>query len=96
MAVYDKGDKVRLQVTFKEVTTLTLTDPTTVTLKVTTPSGAIQSFVYGTANIVKSSTGVYYYDYPIELTGTHRYRWIGSGNLVTAEEAVLFVRKTAF
>lgn len=62
---YDYGRKVRFEHTFKTLVdgVLVTTDPSTITINVKIGSGSVTPYVYGTdAEVVKSSTGVYYID----------------------------------
>lgn len=94
MATYDKGDKIRLTVTFKNLAEV-VTDPTNVYLRVRTPSGTQSTHQYGVdGNVVKTSTGIYYYDLQISESGTYRYKWEGTGALQVSEEGRLSVRKS--
>lgn len=74
------GDTVRITNTFSVAGTPT--DPTTVTLVVTDPSGNTEgTYTYGGATITKSSTGVYYKDLTVDEVGTWLYRWTGTGTV---------------
>jgi len=63
-------------------------DPTTIVFKIRTPDGVIASYTYGVGGtVVKSSTGVYYVDTTASQSGTTRYRFIGTGAVITAAES---------
>lgn len=89
---YDKGDLVRLSVAFVN-SAGTATDPTTVTLKVKTPAGAISTYTYALSQVTKSATGSYYKDVSLNVSGRWWYRWEGTGAVETAEEGWLEVRE---
>jgi hypothetical protein len=74
-----------------------VTDPSTVTLKIRTPSGTESSHVYGTdVNVIKDSTGKYHYVLTLDAKGDWYQRWIGTGAVVTAGEKVLRVQRSSF
>jgi hypothetical protein len=56
-----------------------LTDPTTISLAVTDPSGNTDTYTYAGATITKSSTGVYYKDVTVDEDGVWEYTWTGTG-----------------
>lgn len=55
------------------------TDPTTVSLVITDPSGTATTYTYALAEITRDSTGVYHKDIPCTAAGTWQYVWIGTG-----------------
>lgn len=72
------GDTVRIGNTFTvdDVNT----DPTTVTLVVTDPSGNTEgTFTYAGGTITKTATGVYHKDLSVDEDGVWEYKWTGSG-----------------
>lgn len=93
-SVYDKGDLVRISVTFSVASVST--DPTTVTLKVKDPAGTVTAYTYALAEVARDAAGQYHKDITITETGTWRYRWEGTGAVVTAGEAYLMARPTEF
>lgn len=84
-----KGNEVRLDVTFKVRSTLT--DPTTVTLKLLPPGGAIT-----TPSPTKDSTGIYHYTFTPNVSGTWGVRWEGTGACVAAVESAFTVLHSSF
>ncbi len=83
---YDIGDKVRSTGTFVNSSDVN-TDPTTITFKLKDPSGNITTFIYLTdAEVVKSGTGVYYFDNILDEEGVYHYRFEGTGVLVASGE----------
>lgn len=62
------------------------TDPTTVTLTVTDPTGTATPYTYAASEITKSATGVYTKDITCSTAGTWQYEWEGTG---TATDTVL-------
>lgn len=61
------------------------TDPTTVTLVVTNPTGTATTYQYSLGEITKDSVGIYHKDIACSTTGTWQYVWIGTG---TASDVV--------
>lgn len=86
MATHDIGDVVKLTGTFKNASG-TLTDPDTVTLTVLEPDGTTS-----TPTASSSSTGIWTANVTIDQSGTWRYRFEGTGAVVTAEEGAFDVR----
>lgn len=76
----------------------TLTDPTTLTLKVKEPDGNILTYTFGSGDgvIVQESTGKFHADLICTESGTYTYRWQGSGVAAAAEEVQFRVRKSNF
>lgn len=83
----DIGDIQTLSVLFTDSSN-TPKDPTTVVCKVKTPDGVVTSYTP-----IRSSTGVYYYNFPVEQSGTHYYRFEGTGDVVAAGENGFIVRE---
>lgn len=93
--VYDVGDAILLKVTFKVGGVET--DPTTVTLKVKTPSAVSASYVYGTApEVTREGAGVYVGAIPLTEGGNWVYRWEGTGTAPGAEPGGFSVRASEF
>lgn len=89
------GDQVRIKATFRVETVET--DPTTVTLKLRTPAGTETSHVYGTdANVIRDGLGQYRYDLTLTAAGTYRYRWVGTGAVIAAEESTIVSEASGF
>ena len=88
---WDRGDAPRLSNTFLIGTTAT--DPTTVTLEVTDPSGVLSSYTYP-ATVVKDATGVYHKDVPVNQAGEWHYRFIGTGTVEAVAQRRFAVRRT--
>lgn len=57
----------------------TATDPTTVSLAITTPSGTTTTYTYAGGTLTKSATGVYTKDVACTEDGTWKYVWTGTG-----------------
>lgn len=85
---YLRGNGVKVQVTFS--TGGENQDPTTVTLKLRSPSGTVLTYTYAQAQVTRSATGVYYKELPagtVNVVGKWWYRWIGEGAVAAAAEA---------
>lgn len=92
---YDIGDAVRCSITF--AVSGTATDPTTVTARVKTPTGTINSYVYGVDSaLVKDGIGTYHLDVYPNVAGTWAYRFEGTGAAWSATETTFNVRGSAF
>jgi hypothetical protein len=93
---YVEGQTVRIKTaTPFQTADGTPTDPTTVTLRVRTPSGTITVYTYGAAEITKVATGDYYKDLTVAESGTYVYRWEGAGNVTAVDEDSFFVAASA-
>ena len=92
--IYDKGDLVRVTVTFS-VGGVT-TDPTTITLKVKNPAGTVATYTYALAQIVKSATGIYYKDISVTTSGAWYYNFAGTGTVEAADENGFAVKASEF
>ena len=95
MARYDIADRAKLQATF--YADGSPTDPDNVELQIKTPADTTSSHVYGTdPDVVKDSTGVYYYLLLLTASGRYFYRWEGSGTLYAGGEKRLVVSQSEF
>jgi len=92
--VYDIGDLVRLSAIFKVLEVET--DPSTVTVRIIDPSGVKEVLTYADEEVTRDTTGRYHYDLLITESGYWSYRWEGTGAVVTAAEARLYVRSSKF
>ena len=100
--VYDIGDTVRLYGVFKAATfsvaagvpsaTYALTDPSTVSLLIETPAGVQTTYTYAGATVTKDSTGVFYRDLALTVSGQNIARWTGTGSAVAGGETTIQVR----
>lgn len=71
------------------------TDPTTVTLTVTSPSGTATVYTYAASEITKSSTGVYTKDVVCSEAGDWSYLWEGTGSASDAVSGTWTVFETS-
>ena len=90
---YDLGDVVRLTGTWTDpLNSDAALDPTAVNLSIRNPAGTVTTYVYGDdAELVKSSTGVYYLDLDLDTAGIWHYRFFSTGTGKAAEEEYLTV-----
>ncbi len=93
--IYDVGDEARVSVDFTDIAG-SAADPTTVTLKVKKPSGAMVIYTYADDEVTKSSTGNYYKDIPLDESGIWLYRWEGTGAVTAAGEGKFEVAPSEF
>lgn len=92
---YDKGDRPRCKAEFK--LNSVLTDPSLITFKYKKPNGISTSLVYGVdSDLKKESTGIYYVDLDIDLSGQWFYRFEGTGTVQAASESKFTVRTSEF
>lgn len=94
VSLYNIGDLLRLQVTFTDING-SLADPTSITLKIKNPVGTVTTYTYP-AQVLKSSTGVYYFDYAVVASGTHYFNWAGTGAYTAADEGSFTVITSVF
>ena len=94
--IYDIGDVVRCAGTV--TANGTAIDPGTVTGRwQIDPGGSVTSYVYGTdPELVKASTGEYYFDLTIAAEGRYLYRIEGTGTNAAAQGGVFLVRGNEF
>lgn len=76
------------------------TDPTSVTLMLRKPSGALLEYSWPSAGddgtLVKETTGRFYFDVLIDEVGTWFWQFTGTGTVQTREEGEFWVRPTFF
>lgn len=92
--LYNIGDLLRLKATFKDLSDV-VADPTNVVLKVKNPSGTVTTYNYP-GTITRESTGVYYYDFAVTVSGVHYFNWAGTGAYTAADENSFSVVTTVF
>jgi hypothetical protein len=93
-ALYNIGDKLRLQATFTDLSDV-VADPTAVVLKVKNSAGTVTTYNYP-GTITRASAGVYYYDFSVTVSGTHYFNWAGTGAYTAADESSFTVVTTVF
>lgn len=70
------------------------TDPTTVALTLTSPTGTATTYTYAAAEITKDSTGVYHRDVTCSEAGEWVYRWVGTGAATDTTIGTFTVQET--
>lgn len=94
---YIDGDLVRCFAEFRDPEELdsdgkwALVDPTTVTFRVVSPTGATTS-----ASATRISAGLYYGDIDVTRDGVWTYRFEGAGTYKAADEREFAARDSAF
>ena len=91
---YNIGDLARISSAFTTAATGTPTDPTTITARVKAPDGSLTVFTYP-SGVTKDSTGNFHADFVPTMSGTHFYRWEGTGSAQAASEASFYVQPSA-
>lgn len=88
--IYRLNEIVKISTTF--TVSDVLTDPTTVTLAVTTPADVTTTYVYGTdAALVRASTGSYYLNQTASALGVWQYVWTSTGTAASVKESYFTV-----
>ena len=96
MNTWTLGSVVRVTGTFTN-SSGTAIDPTSVFFKFKTPKGTITSYTYGAdAELVKSTTGIYYVDITTTMAGTWFVRFSSTATGAAAEEDEFNVRHSHF
>lgn len=93
--MFDKGDQVRVSVTFTTTNGGTKVTPTTVTLKIKDPDEIVTQFTHP-FGVNNDEVGVYYRDFQVTKSGRYYYRWEGSGGNPSATESYFVVRPSEF
>ena len=88
---YFIGTTVRSQVTFKD-TSGTLSDPTTVQVTYMDPTGAEFTKTLAAGQVIKASTGVYYFDIDTNYSGNYQLRWLGGGSFNASGQDYFIVK----
>lgn len=91
MNEYDFGDTVTLRVEFK--VSDVLTDPTTVGLTVTDPSGDSTPFTYAGGTITKDSTGKFSKSLACSEAGEWVYTFTGTGAVAAVGTGRFAIRR---
>lgn len=91
MNAHDKGDQVRLSVSFTDANGAAA-NPSSVTLKYRNPAGAVTTIAHG--SLVNTPTGTFSYDLTVDQAGVWAYRFEAAGNFIGAEEDEFLVRSS--
>lgn len=87
---YNIGTAVQVSVTFSASSTNT--DPTTVTLEITDPSGNTDT--YSTTDLTNSAVGVYSKTVTPDEAGYWKYRFSGTGAVIAANSYKFYMVST--
>ena len=94
---FDKGDRIRFAVEFKDGETDVASDPTAVTFRLRLlPAGEPIVKTLAAAQVIRDGAGLYHFDADIDASGDWAWRWEGTGALVAASEGTFFTRKSNF
>ncbi len=74
---YNLGTAVTVSTAF--TVSSVATDPTTVTLNITSPSSVTTSYTYAGGTVTKDSTGNYSKEFTPDARGHWKYEWVGTG-----------------
>ncbi len=85
------NDAVSLYAAFRVRATGTLTDPTTVSLKLRTPSGVATTYTYAGTTVTKDSTGRFSKQVTVDEAGVWAFQWAGTGTVAKVEEGTFEV-----
>jgi len=71
------------------------TDPTTISLTVTDPTGTATTYTYAASQITKTGTGVYTKDIACSIDGTWTFEWTGTGAVADVTAGTWEVHETS-
>jgi hypothetical protein len=72
----------------------TPTDPTTVSLAITTPSGVLTTYTLAGGTVTQDSTGVFHKDVTCSEAGEWQYQWTGTGTASDTTVGTFTVQET--
>ena len=90
---YKLGNIRQLGITFySDAAKTTPADPTAIVFKLISPGEtAATSYTYGTdAEVVKTGTGVYYFNLTLATDGDYKYSWNGTGAVTYADDGNVY------
>jgi hypothetical protein len=95
--VYDVGQLVPVTGLFEDAAGVDI-DPSSITLRVISPSGINTVYIYGGSpdTIDKDSVGNYHVDVNANEAGDWFYKWEGTGSGQAAQEGQFMVQKSHF
>lgn len=90
-SMFKVGSELLLRIVFKRILggVSTLVDPSTITLTISRPLGANV-----TPTVTRESLGTYVANFTPSASGTHKYKWVSSGGVVSVEDGAFFVERT--
>lgn len=92
MNEYDYGATVHVACDFKVDDTLT--DPTTITLQTTDPSGDTASYTHALGTVTKDATGQYSKEITCSESGEWVYTWTGTGTVAAVGTKRFSIRRS--
>lgn len=92
-----EGGTLKATCTFTPAGSTTPTDPTTVVAKLSAPDGTVTTYTYGSsAELTKTSTGVYLLTVTLNAAGLWWVRFTGTGAVKAAEDEAVLVKDSVF
>lgn len=91
MNEYDINDTVTVRAAF--TVSDVATDPTTISLAVTDPSGNVGNYTYAGGTVTKDSTGNYSKGIVTDEAGEWIYTWTGTGTVAASGSQRFAVRR---
>ena len=78
---YNEGQRIKIEVQFRDADTGGAVDPTTVRFCTRSPSGASTCYQYLVdPEVTRTGAGAYRFDLLLSEHGTWTYAWFGNGN----------------
>jgi len=93
-STYNQGDRVRCTGTL-ETTAGVDTDPTVARAWYRSPVGTLTTLTYGDTILLKSATGIYYFDLDVDASGTWHYGFYSTGTGKAASDDVTIIVKAS-
>lgn len=89
--MFKVGGELLFRVVFKRIIngSPTLVDPSTVTLTISKPIGS-----NATPSVTRESLGTYIANFTPTVSGSHKYKWVSSGGVVSVDDGAFFVERT--
>lgn len=91
---YYPRNQVRIDVSFTDVATGALADPSTINIEVIDPTGT--KTVYTSPAVVRASQGKYYTLIYVVTEGKWQYAGVGTGAVIAASEGEFVVAQSEF
>lgn len=91
MTEFDIGDTVTLRVSFAVASVAT--DPTTIALTITDPSGAATPYTYALGEVTRADTGEYFKSISASAAGEWTATWTGTGAVAASVTKRFVVRR---
>lgn len=96
MNIFSVGSMIRLSVGLQDIDGAAA-DPTAMTFRIRNPAGTVTTYEWQSdAELVRGAEGEFWVDWPVEMPGTHVYRWESTGAAQTAAEQAFTARASSF